>query len=84
MRWHMLLLDWGGEDLRHIKTNTTVRDARYSLGVVHDGLRPENGLWDVELQRALIIEFLPMYCTYVEKSTLAPAIPPSPSQEICM
>ncbi|PYH80602.1 hypothetical protein BO82DRAFT_375443 [Aspergillus uvarum CBS 121591] len=42
---HMLLMSWGGEE------------SILSLGIVHDDLRPENLLWNEELQQVLIIDF---------------------------
>ncbi|KHN93689.1 Protein kinase-like domain protein [Metarhizium album ARSEF 1941] len=61
---HMLLMGWGGESVGHtILDGTTQRAISRSvkeirrLGVVHLDLRPENILWNAELQRALIIDF---------------------------
>jgi hypothetical protein len=61
---HMLLMGWGGESVGH-KTldkaiqraiDRSVKDIR-SFGVVHQDLRPDNILWNAELERALIIDF---------------------------
>ncbi|RAK90890.1 hypothetical protein BO79DRAFT_82035 [Aspergillus costaricaensis CBS 115574] len=62
---HMLLMGWGGENVRRLmENNPTIQRAIsrserkiLSLGVVHDDLRLENILWNEELQRALIIDF---------------------------
>lgn len=61
---HMLLMGWGGEDLRHAKPEkdhhrAVLRSLReiHSLGVLHQDVRPENILWNAELNRALIIDF---------------------------
>ncbi|PWY87473.1 hypothetical protein BO70DRAFT_360089 [Aspergillus heteromorphus CBS 117.55] len=61
---HMLLMSWGGKSLRHKEIDTNMqrhilRSERsiLSLGVVHDDLRPENILWNDELQQVLIIDF---------------------------
>jgi serine/threonine protein kinase len=60
----MLLMGWGGESVGH-KTldkaiqraiDRSVKDIR-SFGVVHQDLRPDNILWNAELERALIIDF---------------------------
>ncbi|KAL4767066.1 hypothetical protein BDW60DRAFT_164844 [Aspergillus nidulans var. acristatus] len=61
---HMLLMGWGGESLGHTSPDETmqcaisrsVKEIR-RFGVVHRDLRPENILWNAELQRALIIDF---------------------------
>lgn len=61
---HMLLMGWGGESvgcIRHIESielaiSRSERKIR-SLGVFHKDLRPENILWNAELERALIIDF---------------------------
>ncbi|KAH1413960.1 hypothetical protein KXX32_002077, partial [Aspergillus fumigatus] len=61
---HMLLMGWGGEDLSHAKPersldraiSRSLKEIR-SLGVLHQDLRPENILWNAELERALIIDF---------------------------
>lgn len=61
---HMLLMGWGGESVGHITLNETIERAMSrsakeirSLGVLHQDLRPENILWNAELNRALIIDF---------------------------
>ncbi|KKK15428.1 hypothetical protein AOCH_007772 [Aspergillus ochraceoroseus] len=61
---HMLLMGWGGENMSHVEIDATIQRAIsrakrkiLSLGVVHEDLRPENILWNEELQRALIIDF---------------------------
>ncbi|KAJ6168251.1 hypothetical protein N7497_001094 [Penicillium chrysogenum] len=61
---HMLLMGWGGESVGHTTPDKTtqraicrsVKEIR-RFGVVHQDLRPENILWNAELQRALIIDF---------------------------
>lgn len=61
---HMLLMGWGGEDLSHAKPersldraiSRSLKEIR-SLGVLHQDLRPENILWNAELDRVLIIDF---------------------------
>ncbi|GKZ94888.1 hypothetical protein AnigIFM59636_008619 [Aspergillus niger] len=61
---HMLLMGWGGESVGHTTLDRTVQRAISRsvkeirrFGVVHRDLRPENILWNAELQRALIIDF---------------------------
>lgn len=61
---HMLLMGWGGEDLSHLKSGNSLDHAISrslkkirSLGIIHQDLRPENILWNAELNRALIIDF---------------------------
>ncbi|CAP87028.1 hypothetical protein EN45_041440 [Penicillium chrysogenum] len=61
---HMLLMGWGGESVGHTTPDKStqraisrsVKEIR-RFGVVHQDLRPENILWNAELQRALIIDF---------------------------
>ncbi|KAL4938515.1 hypothetical protein BDV06DRAFT_200776 [Aspergillus oleicola] len=71
---HMLLMGWGGEDLSHLKPEKTLDDAISrslkeirSLGVEHQDIRPENILWNAELNRALIIDF--HRCTFHQRPT---------------
>ncbi|KAI2863713.1 hypothetical protein CBS76997_10874 [Aspergillus niger] len=61
---HMLLMGWGGESVGHTTLDQTIQRAISRsvkeirrFGVVHRDLRPENILWNAELQRALIIDF---------------------------
>ncbi|RAK96564.1 uncharacterized protein BO80DRAFT_428986 [Aspergillus ibericus CBS 121593] len=61
---HMLLMGWGGNSLGQKEIDATLRRAIsrskrkiLALGVVHDDLRPDNILWNEELQRVLIIDF---------------------------
>lgn len=61
---HMLLMGWGGEKVPNMKLDKALRHAisrsvkkiRH-YGVIHGDLRPENILWNKELNRALIIDF---------------------------
>ena len=57
-------MGWGGESILHVEQDRTIRRAIArsekiirSLGVIHQDLRPENILWNTELNRALIIDF---------------------------
>ncbi|PYH98521.1 hypothetical protein BO71DRAFT_344644 [Aspergillus ellipticus CBS 707.79] len=61
---HMLLMGWGGESVGHTTLDKTVRNAISRsvkeirrCGVFHQDLRPDNILWNAELERALIIDF---------------------------
>lgn len=61
---HMLLIAWGGEHIKDIQHNDAViqevsrsKKLIRSLGVIHQDLRPDNILWNTELDRALIIDF---------------------------
>ncbi|BCR83053.1 uncharacterized protein ACHE_10455A [Aspergillus chevalieri] len=68
---HMLLMGWGGNSISSIENalscpefteelnreiSRSVKKIR-SLGVLHEDLRPDNILWNAELQQALIIDF---------------------------
>ncbi|ODH49401.1 hypothetical protein GX48_04486 [Paracoccidioides brasiliensis] len=63
---HMLLMGWAGEKLEndndrwssalHREISKSKREIRM-LGVVHNDLRPDNMLWNIELRRVLIIDF---------------------------
>ncbi|KAL4949129.1 hypothetical protein BDW69DRAFT_81158 [Aspergillus filifer] len=69
---HMLLMGWGGEDLSHLESgksldhaiSRSLKDIR-SLGIIHQDIRPENILWNAELNRALIIDF--HRCTFHQR-----------------
>lgn len=61
---HMLLMGWGGESVGHIKHDEAVQRAISKskrkirrCGVIHEDFRSENILWNVELKRALVIDF---------------------------
>ncbi|KAL4888044.1 hypothetical protein BDV59DRAFT_211562 [Aspergillus ambiguus] len=61
---HMLLMGWGGESVGHTTLDKAIQRAIHRsvneirrFGVVHQDLRPDNILWNAELQRALIIDF---------------------------
>ncbi|GFF96253.1 hypothetical protein IFM53868_08444 [Aspergillus udagawae] len=61
---HMLLMGWGGESVGRTTLNKTIQRAISRsvkeircFGISHHDLRPENILWNAELQRALIIDF---------------------------
>ncbi|KAJ5829134.1 uncharacterized protein N7525_007387 [Penicillium rubens] len=61
---HMLLMGWGGLSVSHMTLDKTIQHAISrsvkeirSLGICHQDLRPENILWNAELERALIIDF---------------------------
>ncbi|KAI4124200.1 MAG: hypothetical protein LQ338_004929 [Usnochroma carphineum] len=66
---HMLLLSYGGETVRTLDASmcTQVHDFKAKLdrfGIKHGDLRPENMLWNKELQRLVFIDF--------ERSTMQP------------
>ncbi|KAE8337904.1 hypothetical protein BDV24DRAFT_154043 [Aspergillus arachidicola] len=59
---HMLFMGWDGENVGHAVNKTiqraisrSVKNIRY-FGISYHDLRPENILWNAELQRALIID----------------------------
>ncbi|KAJ5252275.1 hypothetical protein N7489_002685 [Penicillium chrysogenum] len=61
---HMLLMGWGGEPIHKLEDVESVRHEISrsqkkirSLGVLHQDLRPDNMLWNAELERVLIIDF---------------------------
>ncbi|CEL07057.1 hypothetical protein ASPCAL10222 [Aspergillus calidoustus] len=61
---HMLLMGWGGESVYPNTLDMAIQRAIYrsvkeirSYGIVHQDLRPDNSLWNAELERALIIDF---------------------------
>ncbi|GKZ38194.1 hypothetical protein AbraIFM66950_010191 [Aspergillus brasiliensis] len=60
---HMLLMAWGGERIKGCEDKSVRREVRRSekevrsLGVIFHDLRPENTLWNSELERALIVDF---------------------------
>ncbi|GKZ27596.1 hypothetical protein AbraCBS73388_005018, partial [Aspergillus brasiliensis] len=60
---HMLLMAWGGERIKGCEDKSVRREVRRSekevrsLGVIFQDLRPENTLWNSELERALIVDF---------------------------
>ncbi|KAF7589601.1 hypothetical protein BBP40_004061 [Aspergillus hancockii] len=61
---HMLLMAWGGEPISKIQhdevfmreISRSEKEIR-SLGILHQDLRPDNILWNAELDRILIIDF---------------------------
>ncbi|KAB8240142.1 hypothetical protein BDV35DRAFT_398918 [Aspergillus flavus] len=61
---HMLLMAWGGEPISKIQHDEVFRHEIsrskkeiHSLGILHLDLRPDNILWNAELDRILIIDF---------------------------
>lgn len=61
---HMLLMAWGGESTTNCQQSPALRreisrsvEEIRSLGVIHQDLRPDNILWNAELERAIIIDF---------------------------
>lgn len=63
---HMLLMAWGGTPLTesqwHEKSSAkTAMEKSYGeirkLGVRHGDIRPQNSLWNSELNRVLLIDF---------------------------
>lgn len=61
---HMLLMAWSGENISKLKQHPGLqqqisksKNETRRQGVVHRDLRPENILWNAELERALIIDF---------------------------
>lgn len=71
---HMLIMAWGGKsiaettqsDRRQMEIRRSMKEIR-ALGVIHQDLRPDNILWNEELERALIIDF--------HDATLDPRLP---------
>lgn len=61
---HLLLMAWGGNSISKLEQSPQLQREIWkskkeiqALGVRHEDLRPENILWNDELQRALIIDF---------------------------
>ena len=60
---HMLLMAWAGEPLTQLQWQDKLSGVKrsiakiFELGVIHGDVRPENTLWNSELNRVLIIDF---------------------------
>lgn len=61
---HMLLMAWGGDSATNRKKGTVYRREKFrsiqeirSLGIIHQDLRSDNIIWNIELNPALVIDF---------------------------